>query len=450
MYTKKSGKMARKVSPPTSTPATSMSATSPPAPSTSATSTSATSPPAPSMPGTSNSADQEELVINLAGENGEVVEQVDDEESDDDKDPPPPQSGVEQPQQPQPRKRRRKSTNIILTEETERMLGEWLEFEVPYLYDKGDPRHKQKEHIEHVWAEKAASMEPPITTLDLMTWFTSLRSRFGRLTNLKSGDGAKRLTERENWIMNMFQFLKPHIVRQKKPRTLGMPQHLPQTMWMTPLPAVRRTPPQPSPCLAEGEAEKPPGAATSTASTPHETLEQVLATAEKVRHNLAGVMDVVEDPELQYWRASLDVMAKDCVGLPAGFNTPLKMELMAALHRFRTAHEEGVTKPGPDLMLHAYRNFGFPAPQPQPQAQQHPPATTVMYQGTPATTLPQPMPTQPKPASFVLPPHQWQYCRLLTVWEHQLQPGSPASYYPATPAQSIDPDQTLETPKKPP
>ncbi|KAG0722849.1 hypothetical protein GWK47_043780 [Chionoecetes opilio] len=82
-----------------------------------------------------------------------------------------------------------------------------------------------------------------------MTWFTSFRPRFGRLTNLKSGDGAKRLTERENWIMNMFQFLKLHIVRQKKPRTLGMLQHLPQTMWMTPLPAVRRTPPQPSPCL---------------------------------------------------------------------------------------------------------------------------------------------------------------------------------------------------------
>ncbi|KAG0715459.1 hypothetical protein GWK47_011880 [Chionoecetes opilio] len=293
------------------------------------------------------------MVINLAGENGEVVEQVDDEESDDDKDPPHPQSGVEQPQQPQPRKRRRKSTNIILTEETERMLGEWLEFEVPYLYDKGDPRHKQKEHIEHVWAEKAASMEPPITTLDLMTWFTSLRSRFGRLTNLKSGDGAKRLTERENWIMNMFQFLKPHIVRQKKPRTLGIPQSAAQAAEPASVPV-----PDPAPAPATDDVDdpsagsqedttpaismparkakqgKPPGAATSTASTPHGTLEQVLATADKVRHNLAGVMDVVEDPELQYWRASLDVMAKDCVGLPAGFNTPLKMELMAALHRF--------------------------------------------------------------------------------------------------------------------
>ncbi|KAG0722848.1 hypothetical protein GWK47_043779 [Chionoecetes opilio] len=351
-------------------------------------------------------------------------------------------------------------------------------------------------------------MEPPITTLDLMTWFTSFRSRFGRLTNLKSGDGAKRLTERENWIMNMFQFLKPHIVRQKKPRTLGMLQSAAQAAEPASVPV-----PDPAPAPATDDVDdpsagsqedttpaismparkakqgKPPGAATSTASTPHGTLEQVLATAEKVRHNLAGVMDVVEDPELQYWRASLDVMAKDCVGLPAGFNTPLKMELMATLHRFRTAHEEGVTKPGPDLMLHAYRNFGFPAPQPQPQAQQHPPATTVMYQGTPATTLPQPMPTQPKPASFVLPPHQVAVLQSLlrpqqsatppgtflppnasTPTHSQLldlsqlgsqfgntsfslgQPlsGSPASYNPATPAQSIDPDQTLETPKKPP
>lgn len=103
-------------------------------------------------------------------------------------------------------------------------------------------------------------------------------------------------------------------------------------------------------------------------------------------HTLGGVLAVVEEPEMKYWRTSLDIMAKDCVGLPASYNTALKMELLAAIHRFRNVHEEGVAKPGPNLMLHAYRNFGFPAPQPQPQAQQHhpPSATTVAgVQGQP-------------------------------------------------------------------
>lgn len=52
---------------------------------------------------------------------------------------------------------------------------------------------------------------------------------------------------------------------------------------------------------------------------------QVLETAEKIRQNLGRVMDVVEEPEMKYWRTSMATMAKDCVGLPASYNTPLKL-----------------------------------------------------------------------------------------------------------------------------
>ncbi|KAG0711601.1 hypothetical protein GWK47_020278 [Chionoecetes opilio] len=323
------------------------------------------------------------------------------------------------------------------------MLGEWLEFEVPYLYDKGDPRHKQKEHIEHVWAEKAASMEPPITTLDLMTWFTSLRSRFGRLTNLKSGDGAKSLTERENWIMNMFQFLKPHIVRQKKPRTLVCcpscrtcffslcltPPSTSTDDVDDPSPAVRDTTPAISMPARKAKQGKPPGAATSTASTPHGTLEKSLQLPEKVRHNL-GLWMWSRIRELQYWRASLDVMAKDCVGLPAGFNTPLKWTLMGSPHRFRTAHEEG---------FHQAAREPHAAPLPgnfvmlRPQQSATPPGTFLPPNAS--------TPTHSQLLDFSQLGSQFGNTSFSLDHLHhiiQLRP------------QSIDPDQTLGDPKKPP
>ncbi|XP_068215325.1 uncharacterized protein [Palaemon carinicauda] len=129
-------------------------------------------------------------------------------------------NNCEQLNEPRPRKRRRKSSNIILPEETEQNLGEWLEFEVPFIYDKGDYRHKKKEYIERVWEEKAASLEDPVTAQDLKTWFASLRSRFGRLSKEECCDVSRRLTEREKWVINTFRFLKPHIVRQRNPRPI--------------------------------------------------------------------------------------------------------------------------------------------------------------------------------------------------------------------------------------
>ncbi|XP_066957984.1 uncharacterized protein [Macrobrachium rosenbergii] len=72
--------------------------------------------------------------------------------------------------------------------------------------------------------EKGQSLVPPVSGRELRTWFTSLRSRFGLLTAEKSGQGTgRRLTDREKWILNIFHFLKPHIVHQRKPKVLGLP-----------------------------------------------------------------------------------------------------------------------------------------------------------------------------------------------------------------------------------
>ena len=48
----------------------------------------------------------------------------------------------------------------------------------------------------------------------ITTWFTSMRSQYGKLSNKKSGDGNDQsLTERDKWICSMFGFLDKHIYR---------------------------------------------------------------------------------------------------------------------------------------------------------------------------------------------------------------------------------------------
>lgn len=154
----------------------------------------------------------QEVVFNLGENEVEVLEEelaeVEEEEQD---------------SQPS-KKRKRKATQVILAEETERLLGEWLEFDVPYFYNRGLPDYKNKAKQQAVLEEKGKSLDPPLTAVQLEQWLTTIRTRFGRLSKEKSGQGAVRLTDREKWILRTFHFLKPHITRQRKPRTLGLSQ----------------------------------------------------------------------------------------------------------------------------------------------------------------------------------------------------------------------------------
>lgn len=119
---------------------------------------------------------------------------------------------------------RKKNPSVILSEENERLVGEWLETEAEFIYNKGLTAYKDKAKVWRAFEEKGQSLVPPVSGRELRTWFTSLRSRFGRLTAEKSGQGTgRRLTDREKWILNIFHFLKPHIVRQRKPKVLGLP-----------------------------------------------------------------------------------------------------------------------------------------------------------------------------------------------------------------------------------
>ena len=54
------------------------------------------------------------------------------------------------------------------------------------------------------------------TSETLQIWYRSLRMRYGRLLKKKSGQGATELTERDQWVLAQFAFLKTHIYEVKR------------------------------------------------------------------------------------------------------------------------------------------------------------------------------------------------------------------------------------------
>ncbi|XP_028408166.1 uncharacterized protein LOC114530749 [Dendronephthya gigantea] len=74
----------------------------------------------------------------------------------------------------------------------------------PVLWNVTDYRRKDKK--EKIWEEQAHQMNK---TVDMLKgWFRSLRDTHTRLDKKKSGDSAPNLTEREQWILSKFAFLK--------------------------------------------------------------------------------------------------------------------------------------------------------------------------------------------------------------------------------------------------
>lgn len=109
----------------------------------------------------------------------------------------------------QPSKRRKAS--LILSDDQEEDVIEWLK-EHPVLYTKTMRDYKDRAKKMQLWEEKAKEMGL-LNGMQLLTWYESMRTRLGKLTRSKSGDGAKELTERQQWVLDKFDFLLHHISR---------------------------------------------------------------------------------------------------------------------------------------------------------------------------------------------------------------------------------------------
>ncbi|CAG2218018.1 unnamed protein product [Mytilus edulis] len=54
----------------------------------------------------------------------------------------------------------------------------------------------------------------------------TLRSRYGKLKKLRSGSGDGELTERDDWVLRNFEFLRPHIYEVQKKTFVSMKRKL--------------------------------------------------------------------------------------------------------------------------------------------------------------------------------------------------------------------------------
>ena len=86
-------------------------------------------------------------------------------------------------------------------------MADWLG-DHPELYNKKLNAYKYKVKKDAAWAEQAARLDTPVAFL--MVWYCSIRTRYGKLTKMKSGAGTEQ-TERDAWILRRLHFLRPHI-----------------------------------------------------------------------------------------------------------------------------------------------------------------------------------------------------------------------------------------------
>ena len=103
------------------------------------------------------------------------------------------------------------TTDLTVTEEN--TVIEWLEMN-PIIYNKKLSTYKDTAKKEHMRKTLAENMGRDVSILK--TWYSSLRTRYGRLNKKQSGQELMDMTERDTWIVEKFSFLRPHIHEVKK------------------------------------------------------------------------------------------------------------------------------------------------------------------------------------------------------------------------------------------
>ena len=80
------------------------------------------------------------------------------------------------------------------------------------LYDKTNDSFKDKQNKERLWDQLSATRNLPVKTVK--KWFETQCTRYGKLTQTKSGQAAEKSTERQTWLKDSFSFLRGHIRRK--------------------------------------------------------------------------------------------------------------------------------------------------------------------------------------------------------------------------------------------
>ncbi len=106
--------------------------------------------------------------------------------------------------------RSKKGEALFLTDALQEDVIDWMREQAIIYKSLRDYWNSDKKR--KLWADKAKAMR--VDDHKLQTRMDSLKSRYGRLTQTKSGQGVKEHTEREVWLLDKFSFLKSHIAHQ--------------------------------------------------------------------------------------------------------------------------------------------------------------------------------------------------------------------------------------------
>ena len=90
-------------------------------------------------------------------------------------------------------------------------LCQWYK-EHSFFYDKTDKEYQLTEKKKRVMMEMAKSLN--LVYEDLLKYFASMRTQYGKLKHKKSDQGAadKILTHHQKWILDHYAFIGWHIV----------------------------------------------------------------------------------------------------------------------------------------------------------------------------------------------------------------------------------------------
>ena len=109
------------------------------------------------------------------------------------------------------RQKKGQMKSIFLSDSDEEAIAEFVK-QHEELYDKTNNSFKDKQKKEGLWEQLAASRNLPVKTVK--KWFDMQRTRYGKLTQTKSGQAAEKSTEHQTWLKDSFSFLPGHIRRK--------------------------------------------------------------------------------------------------------------------------------------------------------------------------------------------------------------------------------------------
>ena len=94
--------------------------------------------------------------------------------------------------------------SIFLSDSDEKAIVEFIK-QHKELYDKTNDRFKDKQKKARLWELLAATRNLPVKAVK--KWFKTQHTRYGQLTQTKSGQEAEKSTERQTWLRDSFSFL---------------------------------------------------------------------------------------------------------------------------------------------------------------------------------------------------------------------------------------------------